>query len=573
MPFPIRSLRFRPFSGRGPVRAGLTLALGAALLSGCTAAGSKRRADREVFGLLRSKSSKIPNSGEDLLSITPPEPVKLEELEKNMATEDFLGERAWVEESSRKLNLADCLLFAVTRNRTYLGEKELVYLNALDLTLKRQQFSPILDGGGSVEVANRSLETSVNQFVKESTLTTTGGASLTALQRTGTRIATDLTTDFLRFLTGDLRSLKDANITAGIAQPLLRGAGYLAASEVLTQGERDVLYAIRDFTQYRKEFAVDIANSYFRALQAREAARNAYLAYKAFSDSVEREAMLTDAGVRPTKSFFYQVRQAQLTAENRWRSAIRAYEQELDALKVDLGFPVEEPVILDTRDLDALEIIDPPGTLEEALTTALVTRLDVWNNRDEVEDAVRRVKIATQDLLPTLDAVLNYSASGRDFEGDRLRFDSRRRNVSLRFESDFNLNQKPVRNALRAAQIAEQRARRQLELVEERVREDIRRGWRDLELARQQYEIAEQALAISEERVKLERELLQEGQGTARDVVEAERDLIDARNGVIASRITHTISRLQLWRDMGVLFIQKDGTWAGVLKKEAPQGS
>jgi outer membrane protein TolC len=124
-----------------------------------------------------------------------------------------------------------------------------------------------------------------------------------------------------------------------------------------------------------------------------------------------------------------------------------------------------------------------------------------------------------------------------------------------------------------AAQIAEQRARRELELAEENVRTQIRRGWRDLELARKQYEFALQTLAISEERVKLETELLQEGQGTARDLVEAQGDLIDARNGVISTRITHTLARLQLWRDMGVLFIRKDGTWANVLNKETPKGS
>jgi hypothetical protein len=56
-------------------------------------------------------------------------------------------------------------------------------------------------------------------------------------------------------------------------------------------------------------------------------------------------------------------------------------------------------------------------------------------------------------------------------------------------------------------------------------------------------------------------------------LVEAERNLIDARNAVIATRVNHTLSRLQLWRDMGILFIRKDGSWASVLEKEPPKGS
>jgi len=545
----------------------------AASITGCRSSFYKKRADKEVFGILGKKTSKIPNSGTDLLSITPPAPVDLDKLEKNMSTEDFLGDRAHIEKGASKVNLADALNYAVNRNRVYLGEKENVYLTALDLTLTRQQFSPILTGTGNSRLNSDRVETSVNNFITDSTLTSTGNLNLTALQRTGTRIAADLTTDFVKFLTGNLRSVSDSSLAVTVAQPLLSGAGYIAASEALTQGERDVLYAIRDFTQYRKSFAVDISSQYYRTLQAREAARNAFLAYQAFNDSVEREELLAETGVRPTKSFYFQVRQAQLSGEARWRAAIRAYEQELDDLKIQLGMQVEEPLLLDSADLEKLEIIEPPGTLEEAMTTALVTRLDVWNDRDSVEDQARRIKIATQNALPRVDALLGYRLNGDAAESNRLRFDTRQRNLTAEVDVDLKLNQKPWRNDIRSAQIAEQRARRELDLSEENVRNQIRRSWRDLELARKQYDIALQVLAISEERVRLETELLQEGQGTARDLVEAQRDLIDGRNGVIATRITHTLTRLQLWRDMGVLFIRKDGTWANVLNKETPKGS
>jgi outer membrane protein TolC len=562
----------RPHPSFRPFRL-LTTCLLAVSLSGCGSQFHKKRADKEVFGILGKKTSKIPNSGTDLLSITPPGTLDLAKLEQNLTTEEFLGDRAHIEKGARKLSLADALSLAVSRNRIYLGEKETVYLTALDLTLTRQQFSPILAGTGNTRLDSNRVESSVNTFINNSTLTSTGNLNLTALQRTGTRIATDLTTDFVKFLTGNLRSVSDSSLAVTVAQPLLSGAGYLAASEALTQSERNVLYSIRDFTQYRKSFAVDVSSQYYRTIQAREAVRNAYLAYQAFNDSVEREELNFETGVRPTKSFYFQVRQAQLSGEARWRNAIRTYEQELDDLKIELGMQVEEPLLLDSSDLEKLEIIDPPGTLEEAMSTALVTRLDVWNDRDSVEDQARRVKIATQNALPRVDALLGYRLNGDQAEANRIRFDTRQRNLSAELDVDLKLNQKPWRNDIRSAQIAEQRARRELELAEENVRNQIRRGWRDLELARKQYEIALQTLAISEERVKLETELLQEGQGTARDLVEAQGDLIDARNGVISTRITHTLTRLQLWRDMGVLFIRKDGTWANVLNKETPKGS
>ncbi|MCB1210344.1 MAG: hypothetical protein KDK97_13505, partial [Verrucomicrobiales bacterium] len=85
-------------------------------------------------------------------------------------------------------------------------------------------------------------------------------------------------------------------------------------------------------------------------------------------------------------------------------------------------------------------------------------------------------------------------------------------------------------------------------------------------------ELAQRGLSLSEERVKLESELLTEGQGTARDLVDAQQDLIEARDSVNSTLITHTLARLQLWRDMGILFIKKEGDWADVLKQEKPKG-
>ena len=64
-----------------------------------------------------------------------------------------------------------------------------------------------------------------------------------------------------------------------------------------------------------------------------------------------------------------------------------------------------------------------------------------------------------------------------------------------------------------------------------------------------------------------------EGQGTARDIVESQDRMITARDLIISTLIDHNLARLQLWTDIGVLFIRKDGTWSDVLKNEKAKGS
>lgn len=539
------------------------------MICGCTGAKSKKWADREVFGLLKKKTSKVPNSGQHLMDITPPPPASLEGLAKNTTTVDFLGERAYIEKNARVISLADALNFAVHRNRNYLLQKEVVYLSALDLTLTRQNFSPILSGGGSGTLDRTKVTNGVNNLVNTGTLTTGGDLGLGVLTRTGARLAADLTTDFVRFFTGGLDS-GNSRVAFTLTQPLLRGSGYLAASEALTQGERTVLYNIRTFTQQRKTFAVDVATQYFRAIQSRETAKNAHLGYMAFNNNVERQRTMFENG-QGSYSQLGQLLQGQINFERSWTNAIRNYEQALDDLKVALGLPVTERIVLDYKDLDSLKILTPPGSLDEALQTALTTRLDLWNNRDRVEDTTRRVLIAKQDLLPSLNATVSHRLLDDPNRND-FQIQTGNRGTTLGLTSDFNLNVKPERNNLRASMIAEQRARRELELAEEQVRNAVRAGWRDLEVARKQYEFAQRGMEISQKRLEVEEAFAAVGQGTARDLVEAQRDINSARDLMVSTRINHNLVRLQLWRDMGVLFIEKDGSWVDVLKKEKPKG-
>ncbi|MGB0581514.1 MAG: hypothetical protein ACPGVU_17595, partial [Limisphaerales bacterium] len=43
--------------------------------------------------------------------------------------------------------------------------------------------------------------------------------------------------------------------------------------------ERDVVYAIRDYTQFQKSFAVDVVNDYFNLLGQKNTIRNNYTNY------------------------------------------------------------------------------------------------------------------------------------------------------------------------------------------------------------------------------------------------------------------------------------------------------
>jgi outer membrane protein TolC len=240
----------------------------------------------------------------------------------------------------------------------------------------------------------------------------------------------------------------------------------------------------------------------------------------------------------------------------------------LDDLKIAMGVPVDSAVILDDNELAKLKIEEPKMSPEDSMEAALVTRLDLYNSRNALEDTERRVKLAAQDLLPQFDLTGRYQVFG-DPRNDKINLNFDRRELAGGATLDLRLDKKPDRNAYRAAMIAQQRAARELDLDEESVRSAIRADWRDLEVARKQYELAQIGILQAQRRLEEETLLLELGQGTTRDLIDAQQDLIEAKDDLTSAIISHTLTRLRLWKDMGVLYIQKDGSWVSVLKKES----
>ena len=588
----------------------ITLTISALLLGSCTPGQMRKSADNEVTKILLGKARHVPNAGTTLHDIAPPPPISLDGMKTSNKTEAFLGDRAFIDKNARLLPLDETLKLAVVHSRTYRTQKESLFLGALDLTLARHDFSPILTATGQSDYLNTQtptlqtlqvpnpayakaqaaaakatsttstatastttvavpqfLQRQITTLVTDNTLTSHGNLGVSVLTATGARIAADFTTDFLRFITGNLTKTSDSTLAVTLSQPLLRGAGFRATMENLTQSERDLLYSVRDFSQYRKTFTVDISTQYYQTLQARDAARNAYLAFTAFSKSLETVRALNVKGRAPSAQVGL-IEAAALRYKRQWINAIRNYEQSLDDLKIAIGVPVETPILLDQKDLENLSMEDTDMTLDQAIQTALVTRLDLSNSRNRLEDSARRVKVAAQDLLPQLDLTGRYQISGNP-KSDQVNLNTQRRKLGGGLDLDLRLDKKGDRNAYRAALIAQQKAERDAELAEEQVKAQIRADWRDLDVAKKQFEISKYNIGRSE--LRLEEESLKEelGTGTARDLIDAQQDLIGARDALVSALVSHTITRMKLLKDMGILYIKKDGSWINVLKNEA----
>ncbi len=582
------------------------------LLPACSTTHYKESADKEVYAIIEEVSPTVPGMPEEF-DIDAEPLLDLEGEPTVTERHDFLGDQADVEYGSYILSLEKALELAFKNNRSYQNQKENLYLTALNLTMERYRYTPRFRAGASgsydrttrdeqyltagqrgmqaapalldnmtaltgspgdllnrysavVEAAAAQAGQPNTRIVDERRVSGRTQVGTSMLMMGGAQVAVDLTSNFLRFLTGDPRVNTSSALIGSISQPLLRGAGREIAAESLTQAERNLLYELRSFTRYRQEFAISIASTYYRVLQSRDSARNNYLGYVAFMQGSERQRALAEAG-RLTESDLARTVQAELNSEDSWNNAVRNYSESLDQLKIQLGLSTDAPVVLDDNELENLRedgLVAPVLTTEDAMEIALVTRLDFYTVQDEVEDAERRVRLAENALLPDLDLILTANVDTEPGMDRFTEFDFRRARWNAGFDLNLPVDRQAERNAYRSALINYERSLRSLELSEDNIKLEVRRAWRELEQAERSFNIRMIGVEVNERRVEEQELLAQAGRATTLDQVDAQNDLVSARNALTAALINHTIARLEFFRDMGILYIKENGQWEDV---------
>jgi outer membrane protein TolC len=141
-------------------------------------------------------------------------------------------------------------------SREFQDRREDLYLTALPVTLERFAFAAqFLAAEQAVREwsGKGSPEGSRNRW----SLTSNGG--IAKVFSTGALLllnfANQTVVDFTRFP----KTISESTISLDLIQPLLRGGGKAVTLEPLTQSERDLLYQVRSYARFRKEFYVSIA--------------------------------------------------------------------------------------------------------------------------------------------------------------------------------------------------------------------------------------------------------------------------------------------------------------------------
>lgn len=453
-----------------------------------------------------------------------------------------------------RLGLFESIAYAVENSREYQTRMEQLYTTALDVTLQRHLFTPRPFARTSYGYTGG--QRGVNY---RSALVATGEAGVRQRLPLGGEIIASGIVRFVDELNENASNGETATVALNGSIPFLRGAGFVNL-EPLIQSERRVVYAIRDFESYRRNFAIRIASAYFGLIAQQQAIKNGYVSYQSRVDLLDRTAALFAAG----KITILEVQRAQQTvlqARDRIDNSIESYENAVDRFKLLIGMPMGdeiEPV--------AMQVDVPVPRVDANLANALARqyRLDLQTTRDQVDDARRRVQVARNGLLPDLDLDFGTDVGNRagdpasDVRADTVTYDA---TLTL----DLPIDRLAERNQYRTALIGLEQARRDVLQREDEVASEVRSSIRAIRSAIVTLELQRLGIENAQNRVEYANELLTSGRQTdSRDVVEAQNELLAAQDRYEQARAEVQVAILSYLRDTGVLRLDPESGELGL---------
>lgn len=516
--------------------------------SGCTARHYRERADKEVYGILQQAHQQVfgTNSAFTAEILSSPDP-------ETISPDEVIGDRN--SEGVRELSIDQALELAIQNSRRYSTEKERLYLTALTLSGERYAFSPNPFASASAnfdrlsdgeKLGTARAQIGVNQLLK------TGGS-------VGVRVANDL----LRYYTGDPRKSVVSVISVDLFQPLLRGFGkYNQAVESLTQAERNVIYAIRNYNFFQQEYAISIVSDYFNLLQQKDVVRNRYTNYLSRVQATERLVARFE-GQRERAIDVDQSRQAELSARNNYVNAVASYLNAVDQFKIELGLPVSEKLHLQDEALVELQdhgLTPVQIATDFAFRIATARQMQILNAIDQFEDSKRKILVAKNRLLPDLNILADASLES-DRPTDYTRFNADDLRAGVGVELNLPIDRLRERNNYRATLISFESQLRNLALTLDSLKDSIERGLRTLEQRRQTYEIQQGALQVANRRVLSATQLIEAGRAEVRDLVEAQDAQVAAQNAVTQAIVSYQDAMLRLLLDIGILETESPRFW------------
>ncbi|MGE5296295.1 MAG: TolC family protein, partial [Solirubrobacterales bacterium] len=129
------------------------------------------------------------------------------------------------------------------------------------------------------------------------------------------------------------------------------------------------------------------------------------------------------------------------------------------------------------------------------------------------------------------------------------------------------------RNRYRNSLIALEQATRNVQSLEDDIKQAIRSELRSLLESRETVKIQAKSVVLAEKQVRSTTLFLEAGRAQIRDLLEAQDSLLSAQNSLTSAVVNYRTTELQFQRDLDLLKITEKGLWEEFVPEEANHGN
>jgi outer membrane protein TolC len=369
--------------------AALALAIGLFAASGCTRTYYRDFADKDVYGILKERlfdwrwrlpsrpveadprSRMADPANPNYEPIPPDEPAARDFQISNRFPLEYHG---WKKRGTAPVEYLDwqrniptesdgtvllgrdsIMSLAMVNSREYQFNYEDLYLAALNLTLARFQF---MVQGFSNWATFYQTQGYGRKASNQLQLSSLNGYNLELM--TGAQMLVSLANSLVFEYSGKGFQVASPNLLVNFTQPLLRGAWARIATQNLSLQERGVLYALRSFAHFRRNFYVGLVagSGYLGLLTQLQNIRNLEQNLKSFDRNLQQYEAELQGGFK-TVLERDQIAVAYQSAQVTLLGAEAQLQTQLDTFKIQLGMPPELEVRLDDKVLRQFQLNDP----------------------------------------------------------------------------------------------------------------------------------------------------------------------------------------------------------------------
>ncbi|MGI9518993.1 MAG: TolC family protein [Pirellulaceae bacterium] len=242
---------------------------------------------------------------------------------------------------------------ALLQSRDYQSAVESVYLSALSLSGNRFEFETQWFGNTTGGYSGSGRKASAFRFFSQDS-----ALGFTRNLAAGGQLAASWVNAMVFNVRPTGEFTTSSTLLFSLTQPLLRGAFKHVRLESLTQAERNLLYDVRDFAQFRRTFYRDVTTAYLLLLAQKQSLINQRANLRSLELNLEefeelyRGGSVSQIQVDQVFQDYQGGRIGLLGSEQR-------YANTLDAYKISLGLPPRVELEIDESLLKQFELSNP----------------------------------------------------------------------------------------------------------------------------------------------------------------------------------------------------------------------